>query len=180
MKDWWHWLTNKLDHDRFTAAALALILAVILPVGIYVGCTSKTVSPLTNEPVSRVVFEQHVLTVTEGILKKVAAANAMLDQAEIEAETIDDKSLIGRADLDAQDELKRQIAAILMAQGEQALLGGISIPGLVVGLGGIAGLLLGGAKTVDANRKDKLLAAVPARERKRAAAKVAKARRGET
>jgi len=157
MKDWLHSTLSWLDHNRYLALAIVLS-AVAVGLATFAGCASRTPSVITGEPVTRPVFEREVADRLADLEKAAAVLEADIKarQAALAADVrkAGTGAELGTADLDRQDEMKREIAALLLAQAEQAAAGTWTPTGLVQGAGMIVGLLLGLGSGADNLRKN--------------------------
>ncbi len=148
MKDLLHTALNWLDHNRWTAAGLALGVAIMLAV---VGCEPRAISPVSGEPATAAQIQADV----EGFIAQQQAAVAAIE-ANVQAAVIKAEAAV--AEINAR---KAAIAEAILTL--QEVLGGFAGPvgaPLVSLAGGLALSAFGIGALVDNRRKDSVITAL--------------------
>jgi len=181
MNDLVHTGMNWLDHNRYVALAVLLLVAVTVWT---VGCSSMTRSIIPNEPgrVNATQLEQQVATAKQELTtekakldaeatklqadlvmaqqdykKSVADHNAAVTAWNAKATEKSEQIDAARADLAAQDVMKQKLVSTIGQGIIAAANGGLDPANAVVGLVSLAGILLGGGALLDNRRKDSLV-----------------------
>jgi len=143
-KDIVHEAAKCVDHNRYTAIAIAIVLALTWWVA---GCSSKTLSLKPDKAAQGVKVTRHELQ---------AELTTLYAELESQATSLEARAGAAVADLDRQDTLRRNIAeaipAVAVAVGAPPSI--ISMLPLLLGAGGVA--VAGGLK-LDNRKKDKVI-----------------------
>ena len=147
-----HAVLKTVDYERGTV--LGAMIAAAMLVWLY-GCQSRTYSldadkAAAGQKVTRVELAQEIVLKEKDLAMKKAAYEAEAVAAVKMAEN-------AVADLDRQDEMKRQLLATLSAVGTDALNGTLPTnpAGIATTVLGLVGTLVGGGALLDNRRKNR-------------------------
>ena len=147
MSDWLHKLLAVIDHNRYLALS---ILGIALCAGLLFttqGCQSTTLPVMGTEPVTRAEFDIQAIETRATLEAKRQATIS-------EIEAFNQRIEVGYADLDAKDQIRRDIidtASIIVTQAGQGAFNPLSL----IPLGILtAGSILGIGAGLDNRKKD--------------------------
>ena len=162
MSDWWHKLTNFLDHYRYTFMGLVLAVAAVGTLLGAMGCESRTVGLVPGASgapvaVTRQELQLQVVDVEKTLDGQRVELDAAVAKHNRAVAAFNAKVELATADLERQDQLKREILDAAGAVALQAASGTFNPVGLIPIAVGILGGLVGIGATADNRRKDAVI-----------------------
>ena len=155
--DLWHKITNWLDHNRWTALALVIAVAVAAAV---VGCKPTAASLLNpGEKVTAQQLEVEAAVLQARLDTRHAGIEAEAAEYEAEVTAAQNRLEIARGEIAEQVELRRKAIETFAGIGTAVSQGEISLPAIIGGLSqlALAGIAVG--TVADNRRKNKIIKA---------------------
>jgi len=151
-----HTITNWIDHNRWTAMGLVIIIAIAAAV---VGCNPTTVSLLNPaEKVTAAQLEREAAVLQAQLDTRHAGIQSQKFAYEAEVTAAQNKLEIARGDIAEQIEFRRNVIETVAGIGTAISQGEISLPAII---GGLTQLALAGIATgvvLDNRRKNAIIA----------------------
>lgn len=158
MTDYFHKLTNWIDHNR---GQFLGVLVPLLIVGLFllIGCSETQSLKDPAVKVDRQIFAIEALEAEQQLKQETIDIEALFEKHNAKITAHNERKEAGVADLDRQDERKLQILEITSgAIGEYATGGTVSGMALAMSLLNLAGIGWGIGSKYDNLRKDKVIA----------------------
>jgi len=153
MKDVWHSFLKLIDHNRYTALGMVL---VVVAISFMIGCTSN-VRSLTGDgqSVNRETFEREVIDEDSKLAQEKVRLEAEVAALNVRVAAFNQKTEAAVVSLDRQDEMKAKVLDLFGGAIMSAAEGTINPAGLAVSAVSLLGLIGGITATADNRRKDK-------------------------
>lgn len=162
MNDFFHKVTNWVDHNRYTVLSIVFFVFAMSGVIAMTGCESTTAGLVTKDgappvEVNRSEFQRQALLTEKDFTVKRIELDAQSAAFNEEVKAFNDQVQVGLDDLQRQDEFKQQLLDTIGVVATNTVDGTLNPASLVpIGIGLLGGAL-GLGTSADNRRKDKLI-----------------------